>query len=141
MNSWQSWKSWWLACSLAVCSAACGGGSSTAPTAPANLVVVGSLSVPGCEALIQLNFGFGIATANCSAFTGVIQNMGTGCASGVHGTTITFGNNQQVGNAAWSYSGTVRPNEQIVYRGGSITVPTIGSFTYTTTPVWTDVPC
>jgi hypothetical protein len=145
-----------IVASIACLISACGGTSPTVPTttsqppvvvapaplAQANLVATG-LSVPGCDILIQLSLGLGLQTANCRSFSGTMQNVGAGCASGVRGTTTTYlaGSSQVVGSSSWSYGFRVRPGESFGYSGGAIAVPTTGPMQYRATAAWDNVSC
>jgi hypothetical protein len=113
-----------------------------APLAPASLVMSGSLSVPGCEARIALAFGLGLSTVDCPTFSGLMQNVGAGCANGVRGTTTSYvtGTSQTVGSHSWAYGSRVRPGESFGYSSGPLTVPTArGGFEYRTTAAWDNV--
>jgi len=124
-----------VACILA---SACGSSPAT-PTAPATLIVNGSLNAQGCQA-VSLN---GLLT--CQTFSGVLTNTGSGCAGNVHGNTITYvvGTTLQAGSSNWTYSNRIRPGENVTYSGGPITVaaPLIGGWTFATTPQWDNVGC
>lgn len=113
------------------------------PIAPATLVSVGSLSVPGCDALIQLAASVGLATANCKQFTGLLQNTGSGCAANVRGTTVVYADaagNTQVSAGGWTYSSMVKSSEQIAYSGGALSIPT-KQWYWRTTASWDNVRC
>lgn len=144
---------------LSLLCAACGDNASTpaapsktvtpAPVAPAPLAPAAFatppgavLSLPGCAALAQLNFGVGISVTTCRSFSAPLVNTGKGCASGVHGTmTVSNPGGQQVGSAAWTYANKVQAGEQFIYSGGSIQVPSSLQFTTTFTVLWTNVSC
>lgn len=122
----------------------------SAPTAPApipgaNITVPAEavFDVPGCQVLRTLNAAVGLPTTTCLTFTGVLRNAGSGCASNVRGTTrISSDAGSVTGVGSWSYAGNVRPNEQFVYSGGPITVPSGNSgFRYQTTPSWDNIRC
>ena len=79
---------------LLVILAACDGNSSTAPTPPANVVVVGGLGVipvcRGCEPLLGANV---LASFNCGrpwSANFSLMNTGSGCASNIRGVAILF---------------------------------------------------
>jgi hypothetical protein len=114
-----------------------------APIASANLVMSGSLSVPGCEPRMANAFGLGLSTIDCPTFSGVMQNLGAGCANAVRGTTTSYvtGTSQVIGSHGWSYGFRVRPGESFGYSGGPLTVPSRGTFEYRTTAAWDNVSC
>jgi hypothetical protein len=118
--------------------------SGTSSIAAANIVPApgATLSLPNCQALAMLNFGLGISTTTCPAFSGPLTNNGGGCANHVRGTLIVSNaNGQQVGSAAWSYANVVRPGELFVVTGGYIDVPSNMSFNAQPTAVWDSVRC
>lgn len=117
------------------------GSSPLAPTPPppANLTSTGNLTVTGC---------LGPSTTNlftCGFYAGLATNSGSGCATSIRGTTVTYDatTRQQVGSSGWSYGATVRPGEQISYAGVSLIVtgPLSGGWYYTTTVAWDNVKC
>lgn len=113
------------------------------PIAPASMVSVGQLSVPGCDGLLQLAASVGLATANCKQFTGLLQNTGSGCAANVHGTTVIFtdaAGTAQISAAGWTYASGVKPGEQIAYTGGLLSIPT-RQWYWRTTATWDNVRC
>lgn len=129
-----------LAILFAMFSLGCGGNSPTAPAIqPANIVAIGNLTTLGCF------FTSDPTLAVCSVFNGVAQNTGAGCATNVRGvlTTYTVPGNLQVGSAAWSRAGIVRPNEQIAFSGGPLTVgvPLTGGWMYLSNITWDNVAC
>ena len=138
-------------------STACGGGSNSsaptptsptpAPILPANLVTPSGAvlnDISNCGARQQLAYGMGFATASC-AFTGTLQNIGTGCAGNVRGTVTAYfdsAGTRQSGNAGIVYSGIVRPGEQIQYALlTTLAVPSYGAWYWRAAPAWDDVRC
>lgn len=113
------------------------------PIPPATLTSTGQLSVPGCDALISLAASVGLATANCKQFTGLLQNTGSGCATNVRGTTVIFtdaAGTNQISAGGWTYGAIIRPNEQIAYSGGILSIPT-KQWYWRTTASWDNVRC
>jgi len=144
-----------VAALLAAVLSACGSSAPTTPTpaatqptpapiAPANIVMATStgLSLPGCDVNRQMAAILGLRTTTCYQFSGSLRNSGSGCATGVRGTTTIYdGAHAFLSSAGWSYSAMVRANEQFSYSGGSIDVPTNGDFYFSTTASWDDVRC
>lgn len=154
---WESvMKKTIVAALLAAVLSACGSSAPTVPTstatptpapapiAPANIVMAtgAGLSLPGCDVNRQMSAILGLRATTCYQFSGTLRNSGSGCATGVRGTTTIYdGAHAFLSSAGWSYSGMVRPNEQISYSGGSIDVPTNGDFYFTTTAAWDNTRC
>lgn len=114
-------------------------GNKTAPTPPpASIASQGTLIVQTCTQVSS-------SLANCFSYTGSLKNSGTGCASNLRGVTKTFvaGTQTQIGSSEWTYSNTVRANEEVAYIGFNLAVPLplTGGWVYTTTPSWDNVKC
>jgi hypothetical protein len=141
--------------------AACGGSSAastpTQPSASTQAVVPpaslrtpisgqpgAQLSLTGCDAqAIAAAAAMGLGTISCPTFSGGVENIGTGCAVNVRGTTVMLNGPTPVGSAAWTYANTVRPGELITYTGGPITIVTTGwpCCSYHTTVSWDNDAC
>jgi hypothetical protein len=107
------------------------------PIASANLVTPSGvqLSLPGCEATVQLAFLLGLSTATCPGFDGTLQNTGAGCAANVRGTTTIFKDAaglQSIGSTGWAYDATVRPGEQFAFHGRAIVITSSGTWYWRT---------
>ena len=106
--------------------------------AAASVVTVGSVSTTGC-------FLASNGDAKCAVFNGVVQNTGPGCAGNVRGVFLTYmvHGAPPVGSAAWSHAGIVRPNEQLAFSGGPVTVgfPLDGGWFYFNDIAWDSVAC
>jgi hypothetical protein len=113
-------------------------GSPAAPTLQADVVSSGTITGVGC-------FNGGSNLFTCSSFSGPMQNTGAGCASNIHGVTLTFvaGTTTQVGSADWTFTGTLQPGQIGTYVGGAITLPgpLVGGWTYGTQIEFTSVAC
>jgi len=106
--------------------------------AAASVVAVGNVSTTGCFLASNGN-------AQCTVFNGVVQNAGPGCASNVRGVFLTYTVHgaPPVGSAAWSHAGVMRPNEQLAFSGGPVTVgvPLVGGWFYFNDIAWDSVAC
>ena len=148
---------------VAGCTVACSGGSSKveSPVAPtptpvqpappptsvpvANLILADESTITrgNCEAQIAEALTAGAATTTCP-FSGLLRNMGQGCAANVRGTSSVSRDRegqQQLGSADWTYAGVVQPAEEVTYSGESITVPTSGQWFWRSSVNWNNVRC
>lgn len=122
-----------------VCAVGCGGSDApTTPTVtappPAILKDISTTLTVGC-------FLVSGGRLSCS-FSGLAQNVGNGCASGVRGVTKSYNSADQLFDSSnWSYTPTLRPNEQFTYNGAGLLVPTPGAWSYETTFAWDNVRC
>jgi len=120
--------------------AGCGGTDNPIAPGPAaaSVVAVGNVSTTGC-------FLASNGDAKCAVFNGVVQNAGPGCASNVRGVLLTYTapGNVRIGSAEWKYVGIVRPNEQLAFSGGPVTVgvPLVGGWFYFNNIAWDSVAC
>jgi hypothetical protein len=115
-----------------------------APPPPASVQPEGTVSTSSCSASGQVY--------RCGSFSGTARNMGSGCAANVRGVITTYATatntsglapNTQVGSAPWTHVGLVRPNEQVAFDGGPITIgaPLFGGWSYQNSITWDSVAC
>jgi len=115
-----------------------------APTPPAPILPA-TLAIPSGATLSAQNCQTVSVTGifACAAFSGIMQNTGSGCAANIRGTTTITrtSDGTQIGNAEWTYPNLVRAGEQFSYSGGQINVTQAGTWVYNSTASWDNVRC
>lgn len=127
----------------------CGGNSPSAPSTPAPTppppIAAAQLVIPAnaafgssdCDARRSLGAALGLALISGCHFSGVLQNVGPGCAANMHGTTTIV---ESGGVSSWTVVGTAQPNQLVTYIGGPVSLPT-APYHYQTQLLWDNVRC